>query len=288
MSEKRSRSGSVLMEFIIVAPLMLIFISMILQFSQIWIARHITAYAAYCAARSVLSAGSVSEAQQGAKRAAELACAWMCLAGLPGSAKSTGGGVSTPVYFSKLHQLPQSRDIANAPVTVDYDNGSPVLGEIDIPGWGAIPGSNSSDARVQTTVETFGGQYDPVSGKVQPYALVKVEFKFPALLPLAGRMVSWFVNTDDAGLGRAGTVGYGTHVTTADGKITGWRGQSAVMQADGSIVDDDGTLQWGGNGQFPVVLLTEYCMLPMPYSVDRGLGADGFDEFTRELNKVGL
>ena len=72
------RRGSVLMEFIIVAPLMLILVSMLLQFAQIWMARHVAAYAAYCACRSVLSAGSSFDAEMGAQRAAELACSWMC------------------------------------------------------------------------------------------------------------------------------------------------------------------------------------------------------------------
>ena len=49
------RRGSILMEFVIVAPLVLILVSFILQFAHIWIARQVTAYAAYCATRAILA-----------------------------------------------------------------------------------------------------------------------------------------------------------------------------------------------------------------------------------------
>lgn len=288
------RRGSVLMEFIIVAPLMLILISMILQFAQIWIAREITAYAAYCACRSVLSAGSWQEAERGAQRAAELACSWMCLAGMPGSVGKSSGGTSETVS-----DIPRYHDRTDIPAeeTIFGGNGAPVSGEIVIPGWGAIPGSDSAgrngnvyegrweqgDRRVKTMiiracgyepeVKSHGGFSWRESDKKVDYALVRVRFKFPLLLPLAGRMISWFTGPNalsmSEDLGRAGTVDYGSH-SLADGSNPAWRGEETVMDENGELVDRS-SVSFGEDGKFPAIELTEYCRLPMPYSVETGV-----------------
>ena len=308
------RRGSVLMEFIIVAPLMLILISMILQFAQIWIAREITAYAAYCACRSVLSAGSGADdgsnrnAELGAQRAAELACSWMCLAGMPGSVRKSSGGAS-----ETLSDIPRYHDRTDISTeeTIFSGNGAPVSGEIVIPGWGAIPGSDSAgsndnvyddrweqgDRRVKTMIIRAPG-YRPEStshddfiwiddDKVIDYALVRVKFKFPLLLPLAGRMISWFAgpnafSSGGAGdLGRAGTIDYGSH-SLSEGSQSAWRGEETVMDEYGQLVDRS-SVSFGTDGKFPAIELTEYCRLPMPYSCKAGIG----NPYAENLPKYG-
>ena len=72
----RDRHGSVLMEFLLVFPIIMLLVSMLLQFAQIWIARQITAYAAYCATRATLTAND-SEQVFAAEEAARSVCAWM-------------------------------------------------------------------------------------------------------------------------------------------------------------------------------------------------------------------
>jgi Flp pilus assembly protein TadG len=47
-------SGSVMLEFVIAFPLVLVMAFACIQFSQIWIARMVVHYGAYCAARSAL------------------------------------------------------------------------------------------------------------------------------------------------------------------------------------------------------------------------------------------
>jgi Flp pilus assembly protein TadG len=47
-------SGSVMLEFVIAFPLVLVLMFACIQFSQIWIARMVVHYGAYCAARSAL------------------------------------------------------------------------------------------------------------------------------------------------------------------------------------------------------------------------------------------
>ena len=321
MSARRSRPGSVLMEFIIVAPLMLLLVSMILQFAQIWIAREITAYAAYCACRSVLSAMSRDDAELGAQRAAELACSWMCLAGMPEAIRNTALGSSETVEVPKFHDRDltvsssEFEDSSRSSETVYFDDGPHVKGEIIIPGWGSIPGSDSAgsnvhihhdywehgDRRVQTMIIRAPG-YKPkqtahdgftwLEGDQNVrYALVRVKFKFPLLLPLAGRMISWFVspNASSSGgsgdLGRAGTVDYGSH-ELAGGNNPAWRGQETVMDENGNLVDRS-SVKWGFNEQFPAIELTEYCMLPMPYSVNKGFGDKETGFYSKWLPKEG-
>ena len=246
-----TRRGSVLMEFIMVAPLMIILISMLLQFSQIWIAREITAYASYCATRAVLSA-SADETEHAAQKAAELACAWMCLAGLPGTV-STGGSSET-VSLGRYHDR---TDIDDS-VTVDHDNGSSLDKEIRIPGWGTIPGSDSAHVRVKADVLSRGG-----SDKI---AMVKVEFKFPLLLPLAGRMISYFAKwgEDNPGSGDLDSHDYGNHKLT-EGNNPAWAGQEAVMDENGVIHYREGAT-FAKDGRFPAIKLTDTCVLPMRYS----------------------
>lgn len=245
------RRGSVLMEFIIVAPLMLILVSMILQFAQIWIAREITAYAAYCACRSVLSAADDERgAAYGAEKAAEVACSWMCLAGLPGAEKSSGGTRET-VMLAKFHDRDDIGDVE----IVDADDGAGVTGELVIPGWGSIPGSDSRGVRV-TVLEI---RKDPT------HARVTVQFKFPMLMPLVGRMLSLFVNSDDTSdEGEAGKVDYGSH-ELAGGSNPAWQGETYVMDKTGNRVKTDSAVAWGADGRFPYIELTETAVLPMSY-----------------------
>ena len=51
---RRNQSGSVMLEFVIAFPLVLVLMFACIQFSQIWIARMVVHYGAFCAARSAL------------------------------------------------------------------------------------------------------------------------------------------------------------------------------------------------------------------------------------------
>lgn len=204
------KRGSILMEFVLVAPLVVLLVSMILQFAHIWTARQVVAYAAYCATRATIVVPK-AEKQDAAQKAAELACAWMSLAGFKGGK------------------------------------------EVEIPGWGTIPGSDSVDSRVSVEVVEDGEDAKPI-------AVATVRFKFPLMLPLAGRMISWAVSRSD-GLSK---LDYGYHQMTG-GNNPGWEGEETVMDENGNAIDrTDGV--WGKDGRFPFITLTETCVLPMPYS----------------------
>lgn len=216
------RRGSILMEFVMVAPLVLLLVSFVLQFAHIWTARQITAYAAYCATRAIMAVPP-EEQEDAAKKAAELACSWMSLVGRKGGDGDDGGNVS-------------------------------------IPGWGVIPGSDSAEVRVANTAVVENGASRPV-------ASVTVQFKFPLVLPLAGRMMSWWVNKPDEKLD---SLDYGHHSMTGE-STKGWAGQEVVMDEHGNAEErgEAHDMSRQTDGKYPFIVLTETCVLPMPYSTAR-------------------
>ena len=279
------RRGSILMEFVIVAPIILLLVSMVLQFTHIWTARQITAYAAYCATRAIMAVPP-EEQEEAAKRAAELACAWMSLVGLPEAvvaARSRAHTGSKVVHLGRLHG---NTDISDDE-TIYEDREAPVDGEVMIPGWGSIPGSDSAKVRVQDTriLKKDGKKCD---GNELPLAAVTVRFKFPLVLPLAGRMISWWVNRPYESLE---SLDYGNHVMR-ESRPKGWAGQQVVMDADGNdqaiAVANDAQ---SADGRYPFITLTETCVLPMPYSTARfpkyGYRRDGDKHAVSDLIRGG-
>ena len=272
-SPRDRRRASVLMEFLLVFPIILLLVSMLLQFAQIWIARQITAYAAYCATRATLCVRADNDTYpkssdprssytyapldpevKEAKHAAESVCAWMCLVGLSTDAKATLSSDSGSVDWGRFHDMTsevESRD------TIYRDVSSSRSSELNIPGWGSIPGSSSRRIRVQADVLQGGA-----SGN---YAAVRVRFKFPLLLPLAGKIISWAVAHPSEGSSSynsatgtwAGDSYYSVH--------SGWhRGKESVMRDDGTV-EDRSYATYGQEGKFPFIELTEICVLPRPY-----------------------
>ena len=244
--------GSVLMEFLLVFPIIILLVSMLLQFSQIWIARQITAYAAYCATRATLCVGT-DEQKKAAQHAAESVCAWMCLAGLTtDEAAETQEVTHDPLNWNKYHNL--TDEVADDD-TIYKDTSGPRANEYNIPGWGSVPGSSSRKVRVEAAVLQGGG-----SGH---YAAVRVKFKFPLLLPLAGKIISWSVAHPDTSVS---TYDRETGTWTGDyySIHSGYHGKETVMDDDGNTVDRD-SITYGYEGKFPVITLTETCVLPRPY-----------------------
>ena len=101
MAERRTRRGSILMETVLVLPLLFLLIFGIIQFAHIWIAKQMTAYAAYCATRAIMVVPK-PEKQAAAQNAAETALSWINLADagngdeitIPGWGKIGGSGKS--------------------------------------------------------------------------------------------------------------------------------------------------------------------------------------------------
>ena len=265
----RGCKGSVLMEFLLVFPIIILLASMILQFSQIWVARQITAYAAYCATRATLAAGtrevtlgsqSRRDEQWAAQAAAESACAWLCLAGLSSDPSASLSEEKVATGYRKFHNLTAEVDDGD---TIYRDTTSAIAAELHIPGWGSVPGSSSRHVRVKTEVLQGGNSGD--------YAAVRVQFKFPLLFPLAGKMIAWSTShtTEDlSSYDRAsGTWTGGSYYSIHSGWHTVEK-KETVMDDSGHAVERS-YAAYGEDGKFPFIELTAICVLPRPYTTGK-------------------
>ena len=72
----RDESGSVMLEFVIAFPLVLVLMLGCFQMAHLWIAKMVVHYAAFCAARSAL-VRPANEYQGAAQQAAQQVCDWM-------------------------------------------------------------------------------------------------------------------------------------------------------------------------------------------------------------------
>ena len=103
------RSGSMLMEFVMVMPILFILIMLVLQFAHIWLAKQMVSYAAFCAARATMAC-SQSECERAAKKAAVQTLAWVNILG--------DGGLTSGVKVPGWGTIPES-DSAIARISVE-------------------------------------------------------------------------------------------------------------------------------------------------------------------------
>ncbi|MBO7482716.1 MAG: pilus assembly protein [Kiritimatiellae bacterium] len=120
MTARGTRKGSVLMEFVLSMPIMITLIFLVVQFAQVWTARQMVSYAAFCATRSMLSANP-KEWQNGGKT-------------------------------SRCDHVAASRVLAWVNI---YGPGDTMM----VPGWGKIPQSSSVDDRLEVESNHVEGQY---------------------------------------------------------------------------------------------------------------------------------
>ena len=260
--------GSVLMEFLLVFPIIFLLVLSLLQFAQIWIARQSTAYAAYCAARATLCSHP-DEDEKWAENAVKTACSWMCLAGLSTDDAETLEEVDhDSLNWNNYHDL--TDEVADDD-KIYRDVSAPRTNEQNIPGWGSVPGSSSRKRRVTVTPLTEQDVGEFATG-------VRVEFKFPLIFPLAGRIISWAANHPESG---RSTYDHETGTWTGDAYYsvhTGWHdGKEVVMNDDGSLVNRS-FAAYGEDGKYPVITLTETCILPCPYK-RTNFHSDRYEEY---------
>ena len=143
------------------------------------------------------------EQEDAAQDAAEVALSWMCIAERDGSAGN----------------------------------------RVDIPGWGTIPGSASSNDRVSIDIKK--------NGEDSPLAAVEVKFKYPLLIP--GMAVNKVIANSVNAPALSGNPDFYQDLNTAAGSPN---------------TDIDGFWPW--------IKLTETCVLPMPYST-ANFPTGGFD-----------
>ena len=154
--EEFFRQGSMLLESCLIMPLLVLLILAVVQFAQIWTARHIVAYAAYCATRSTMSVHPLQQ-EKTALAAAREVCAWVNLVGVPSEEDSDGNDAK---------------------------------GGLSVPGWGEIPNSDSIDRRVKVEVMNLNYAAN-AAGKSTGVASVSVTYRFPLVMPVVGQMISY-------------------------------------------------------------------------------------------------
>lgn len=169
----RDRSGTVLMECVLVLPLLTLLIFSIVQFALIWYAQIMTHYAAYNAARAALvyhpgeyrkvdEKGNVSQTfQMNSGVCWEAAC--RTLAWVSSSPDGGGTGFGIPGWWKSGN------------------------------GYSPIP----SSSHVQNQVRILNdGLYESQEMTNAPVVKVSVEFDYPLYVPVIGRMIAYFVNVE--------------------------------------------------------------------------------------------
>lgn len=235
--------GSMLLEFVLTMPILMMLIMLVLQFAMIATARPMVSYAAFCAARSTLCANPVDSLnpdwrENCAFHAARRALAWVTILGTEESRKyrsSDKGRIK--VGSSDFADIGDTS--TESFVTVMYGDES--THDVVVPGWGQIPESNSVDKRLSVETNIFPGRY----------AAATVVYQYPLLIPIAGQMIGWLTRhswRDSA-------------YVKSKSLLPGWFDE---VEAEGLI---DG---------MPFISLTETCVLPLPYSPVR-LPLNAFD-----------
>lgn len=92
MSGLRQRRGSMLLEFVLTMPTLVLMMMLVVQIAQVWMVRQLVAYSAFCAARSTVCAHPL-EQSSAAYNAARTA---LSVVSLPGGGKDKSSFVSIP------------------------------------------------------------------------------------------------------------------------------------------------------------------------------------------------
>ena len=239
--------GSVMLETVLIMPILFIMIMAVLQLAQIWMARQVVKYAAYCAARATLTSNQYT-AHAHAKEAARQVCAWIAFSDQAEDfvTDSVNGGICW--WEKEQFGVEEAWRYVTSIVMNNNSIGDKVLNkEMEIPGWGRIPNSGSVDRRLRVH-----------AGLVEPYNYLSswetkatVEFDFPLLMPVAGKMLSYLAKEEPEALQKklkSGEVGFAVG--------TGWTGQQVILDSEKSIPEH----------AYPYITITETCILPKPYS----------------------
>lgn len=153
------RSGSVMLEFVMAFPLILLLMLGCMQITHIWIARQVTVYAAYCAARAALVVPQ-DEYPAAGKQAAEQVCAWAIIGQAEGEPEKvipgwgTIPGTGAIGRGTKVVTMIRQVDPWNVSATVTFDFGlvMPVAGPVI--GWLVNPWNENSEWLEQRADDT--------------------------------------------------------------------------------------------------------------------------------------
>lgn len=252
----RNDKGAVLLEFLLSMPLLFVMIMTVLQFAHIWMARQVVKYAAYCAARSTLTCNQTM-AHTHARAAAKMVCAWITfsepaseLARIRAGRASSADPFLRDVSYRNAEGTVSDLNAVKSQVSRQVENL-----EMKVPGWGGIPGSSSLDRRIRVYAgNTTMDSLDLLHRLSYPWKTrATVEFDFPLLMPVVGKMLSYIVKRDYAKIKSEynnGSLGFHP--------VSGWTGQKEVIDSERGYKEH----------ALPYITLRETCILPRPYSTN--------------------
>lgn len=165
---KKNDRGSVLLEFIIVMPVLLLLIFGTVQFALILMAKQLTQYAAFNAARAAIVYNPKDYR-------------------VPNATEGKG-------FFSNSGPVHQA---AVTSLAFFGFSGGKEANKVEVPGWGKIPGS----ANIKNQVSIGSDSQDLMEAQEIPAVKVTVNFNFPMLIPYAAEVIGYFHaggNPDDA------------------------------------------------------------------------------------------
>ncbi len=248
MKKYSSEKGSVMLEFVIIMPVLFVMIMAVLQLAHVWMARQVVKYAAYCAARSTLTSNQYTSHAH-ARRAAKQVCAWITFSESAEDLERITGKTNYSFWWdSQQIGVNESANYVARINGISVDADSDIIAkEILIDGWGHIPNSSSLDNRIRV----MAGVLEPLNFVYPWETRATVEFDFPLLMPVAGKMLSFLVNQSANDLKEkldTGEVGY--HAGR------GWTGQQKIIDTDKNAEKH----------AYPYITLKETCILPKPYS----------------------
>jgi hypothetical protein len=150
--KRRGQKGSMMLEAVLVAPIVVFFIFFLIQICMVWVAKEVTYYAAYCGARAALVYNPED---------------YMTSSNV---AKVNSG----PVHLAACTVLSW----------IGYDSTGDESGELKIAAEGGdyhVPGSSRIRESVSVNVEEYKDNF--------PAVTVNVEFKYPLVIPCGGVLV---------------------------------------------------------------------------------------------------
>ncbi len=168
-------------------PLLLLLICACVQFAQLWMARLVTEYAAYCAARAglvtVTDEGGPSQNNDSWPVSDELA--YDGLQDAFTKLGSIGNGFSG---FARSEATWAGCKAAQQVCAWSILGGGSTLGikDLNIPNWGRIPGSDAAERKARAVVKFDNWNVEAT-----------VEQDFALVMPIVGPVIAWGMNPWD-------------------------------------------------------------------------------------------
>ena len=222
-----SRNGTVLMETVLVLPILTTFMFAIVQFALIWYAQLMTHYAAYNAARAALVYH-------------------------PSEYRTTESGAIAAKFQERAGVCWQAAVRTLAPISFSPEGGNSSL---TIPGWwpltdGVVP--YSSYIREQVRMHVAADGVEPCE-EGDGYVKACVDFDFPLVVPVMGKMIAAFQHGYDAAVETT------RNPAENDWEAWGWNPPDEVRGKTDAA-------RGGHPMKTDYMTLHAYCILPKPYA----------------------